>query len=806
MKETFLTSLLFLIKYSLVAQTVPEKIVAAIDSFSFIQPQEKTYVQTDRDMYAAGETIWFKAYATLNEKPTILSKVIYTELVNAEGTLLDKKMLKLKDGTCNGSMEIKNILPAGDYYLRCYTLWMLNFPSFIFEKKIRIINNTKTEKSVNRSTVTPAASVSFLPEGGNLIIGLNSRVAFKATDEKGNPLNITGYIVNSQNEKIADLTTIHDGMGSFELLPLEGETYKAIINYGDAKQTKILLPASVNEGIVLAVDNSSANKTFVKVLRSEKNKTLYNTLLVVAQINYQVAYMGKLNIDEGEDALAINKKNLPPGIMQITVLTENGTPLAERIVFVSNHSIQNNLLNSTTINTGKRKKNTLTLDASLFNNLQAAVAITNDAANMGSADISIVSSLLMTADINGYINNAGYYFKNKEPETLQNLDLVMLTNGWRRFKLEEVLQNKFVTLHYPFETGLSITGKVLQSDGKSVLKSGKINLIIKGEDSTSIMSQATTNPASVFIIDNIDFKKDATIYYQGTNINKTEAVVSVKFNVPFFDTLKNAAPGFASKIYNPENDAASFYLDQQLAEKLKQDSVASKTLQTVIVKATKKSIADSLNTLYTTSIFSESDQTLVLNENINYNDVWQYLQGVVPGIKINKTDTGTQVNFSRYDGLDLFSVNAQNSGVQFFLNEVPVNIDVIDFLTPGDIGLIKVYKGNSAIALGAGRGAIAIYTVKGKSFNDWRKKGFDFIKKAGYTVSKQFFDMDYAKLNAAGSFSDVRNTLYWNPEIKITNGIATINFYNDDVCKKFKIVIEGIDDNGKLLHTEKVVE
>ena len=804
MKTTFIL-LFVLTQYFSYSQNIPEKFVAALDSFSLNRPQEKTYLQTDRESYISGETIWFKIFATLNEKPTILSRVIYVELVNATGELLEKKMLKLKEGTANGTIEIKTTLPSGNYYLRSYTLWMLNFPAFISEKKITIITGTQFDKKAKNNIAPPDIAVSFFPEGGNLVTGLKSNVAFKAIDENGSPLIISGNIINSKNEKVASLVTVHDGMGNFELLPVEGETYKAIIQYGNAKQKIVLLPAANAEGIVLYADNSNTNKTFVKVERSEKNKPLYNNLLVVVQINYQVAYMGKLNIDEGQDAVAINKKTLRPGIMQITVLTEDGKPLAERIVFVSNHTISNDLLHGNLISTEKRKKNIIAVDLSVYKNLQAAIAVTNAAANSSTSNSTILSTLLLSSDIRGDINNPGFYFKDKEVTTLQYLDLIMLTNGWRRYNLGDIMQNKYSQLHYPFETGLSVTGKVLQSDGKTVLKSGRINLIIKGEDSSTIMSQANTNAAAAFIVDNIEYKKEATIYYQGTNTNKTEGLVAVNFNPSFFDTLKKMAPGYNQKLFT-DSFTLSVYLNQLLAEKLKSDSLSGKTLQEVVVKSKKRSVTDSLNSLYASDYFLESDQTLVLNENINYYDVWQFLQGMVPGIRINKTDTGTQVNFSRYEGLDFFSENGQDNGVQFFLNEVAVNVDVIDFLTPGDIGLIKIYKGTTAIALGASRGAIAIYTVKGKSFNDWRKKGFDYFKKLGYSVNKEFFNMDYSKLNPESSFSDIRTTLYWNPEVKITDGKATIEFYNDDVCKKFKVVIEGIDANGKLLYAEKEIQ
>ncbi len=115
-------------------------------------------------------------------------------------------------------------------------------------------------------------------------------------------------------------------------------------------------------------------------------------------------------------------------------------------------------------------------------------------------------------------------------------------------------------------------------------------------------------------------------------------------------------------------------------------------------------------------------------------------------------------------------------------------------------------KINNTLALGKDRGATALYSIKGKSTRDWRKKGFDFFKKLGYSADRAFFEMDYSAINPESNFSDIRTTLYWNPNIKVLNGKAIIDFYNDDIAKKFKVVVEGIDEDGKLLHIEKELE
>jgi hypothetical protein len=804
MKYIF-TFLVVFVQFSTQAQTVPEKIVAALDSFAFIQPQEKVYVQTDRNTYLAGEPIWFKTYTILNEKPTILSKIVYIELVSQEGKLVDKKMLKLINGIANGNIDIKSSYASGNYLLRAYTLWMLNFPEYVFEKKISILNSSDSKKVKKNVAVKQNMSIVFYPEGGNLIGSIKNIIAYKATDQNNNPIEVKGNILNTKNEKVASFETTHNGMGKFEFLPTEGEMYKAQITSANGQQKTVLLPQINSEGIVLTVDNSNLSKTFVSVSRNEKNKVLYNNLILVAQINYQVTYMGKLNIDEGLDAVAISKKNLPAGIMQITVLSESGKPLAERIVFVANHDVNENLIVPTNINTQKRQKNSLTIDVSQFKNINAATSITNASANNNNSNENILSSFLLSSDIKGKIYKAEKYFENKEKTTLNNLDLVMLINGWRRFKLEEIMVNKFSTLQYRFERGLTVTGRVLESNGKSNLKAGKINLIINGEDSTKIISQANTNTYSAFYIDNIDYKKEATIYYQGTNLNNKEAIVAVNFNTSFFDTLKNGALKINESFFLEETTDGSNYYDKLILEKQRIENEKSKTLEAVIVKSKKSSEQDSLNKQYASDIFYESDQTIPVNTAINTGDILQFLRGIVPGISIIRSDTGTQVNFTRYQGADYFSENGA-AGVQFFLNEVPVSIDVVESLFAEDIGLVKVYKGNTAIALGADRGAIALYTVKGKSTRDWRKKGFDFIKKLGYSVVREFSEIDYIKINPNNELADVRTTIYWNPNLIVKDGRATVDFYNDDVCKKFKVIIEGIDDNGKLLHTEKEIE
>ena len=801
MQKYLIILLLILIGKNARCQTILEKISPSLDSFSLLQPQEKAYIKTDREFYISGETIWFKAFATLNNNPTILSKILYVELINGDGILVDKKMLKLKRGSSNGTFDTKSNFLSGEYTVRAYTLWMLNFPDFIFEKKLLIKNPNDKNVASSTSNKKQSLKLDLYPEGGNLIDGVKSVIVIKATNEYDSPYALEGNVLNEKNEVVSKFETKIGGMAKIEIIPHVNKIYRAQITSEGKLNQSFLFPKALAEGIVLSVDNTSLSKTFASVTRAKQNASEYNNLILVAQINYELVYIGKFNLDEGLDAVAITKKNLPPGIMQITVLTQGGLPLAERLVFVANHQIDTSILTADIINYEKRKKNILKINLTEFKNIDAVISITNASA-WNSENQNILSYLLMSSDIKGKIDQPGSYFRFKNKLSLDNLDLLMLTNGWRRYKLEDVIANKYAPLTFPFERSIRITGKILESNGKSNLKNGKINLIINGEDSTKIMSQANTNASSVFVVDNIDFKKEATVFYQGANMANKSAIVSVKFDPSFFDTLKKPS-NWNSTAAITTNETVKQFLNTIIIQNQEKDK--TKTLETIVVKSKKSTVIDSLNRLYSSDIFYESDQTVAVNNEFAYGDIWQFLNRNIPGLSVIRADTGTQVNFTRYQGADYFSENSVG-GVQFFLNEIPVTVDVIESLFAEDIGLLKVYKGNAAISLGASRGAIALYTVKGKSVRDWRQKGFDFIKKLGYSVEREFSEINYSKINPDELLKDIRSTLYWNPSLKQTGNNATIEFYNDDICKKFKVVVEGIDENGKLLYVEKIIE
>ena len=78
----------------------------------------------------------------------------------------------------------------------------------------------------------------------------------------------------------------------------------------------------------------------------------------------------------------------------------------------------------------------------------------------------------------------------------------------------------------------------------------------------------------------------------------------------------------------------------------------------------------------------------------------------------------------------------------------------------------------------------------------------------GYSPVKEFYSPDYATASALNDLPDLRTTLYWSPYILLdkTKKRVKIMFYNNDITKRFRVVLEGINSNDKFARVEKVIE
>jgi hypothetical protein len=699
---------------------------------------------------------------------------------------------------------LSDTMRSSQLYVRAYTAWMMNFDSsFYYLKPIRIIGTTQAKADKPKE---PQYSLQFFPEGGSLVQGIESRVAFKAVDDQGFPIPVKGDIIDSKQQKIASFSDMHDGMGFFPLLPLAGETYKASWKDKKGVQHETALPAAKDNGIVLTVDNTGNNISYT-ISRSETLPPDQRVFQVVAHVQQTTVYGARINLSARSRVTApIPTEELPDGIVHITLFSETNRPLAERIVFIN----RNNYYFITDIHTReknftKKGKTVLQIDVgdTLLTSLSVAVTDAGNTAALREEE-NIFSHILLSSDIKGYIYNPAYYFSSTADSVLKHMDLVMMTHGWRRFKWDDVIAGRWpVIKNYP-QPYVTVKGQILGLLAGDLVGKDLSMILETKSKSTQFLTVPVTTKGE-FSVDNLIFYDTAKLYYQINNDKgkRLTSTASFNFRNSFINFPGKPLAGLLPQLKAVVPDSVALKKNEQLA-KLKKDEFIEgqkvKVLEGVEVTSRQKSSAQKMDEEYTSGFFSGGDgYTFIIGDDPNgasYRTVLDYLQGKVAGLQVSSTGPGGG------------SLSWRGGTPSLFVNETNADVSLIQSTPMTDVAMIKVFRPPFFGAMGGGAGgAIAVYTKKGGASNS-AVKGLDFVSVNGYSIMREFYSPDYSLPNADLAKSDFRTTLYWNPYMvfdKQTRRVM-IPFYNNDTGKRIRVVIEGVNEEGKMTREEKFFE
>ena len=762
--------------------------------------QEKIYMQVDKAYYNAGETIWFKAYLSADNLPGPISKTLYADLIDEKGMVLQQKMMPVIQSGAASNFDLSDSVNSTRLYIRAYTTWMLNFDSsLLYVKPIQII---PAKVVVKKIPVPVTYSIQFFPEGGDLINGISSRIAFKAIDNQGTPIPVKGDIVDSKGKKILSFSSIHDGMGYITLQPSAKEKYRAIWKDKKGLEHESLLPDANKQGVVLSTQFSD-NQLNYTLKRTDSVDAVYTTYQVIAQIHQRLVYSAKVNMTKKTSVTAqIDTDSLPNGVLQITIFNAALQPIAERIVFI-NHDNYYFItdLHSADKNLTKRGRNSLQIDVGdiLMSNL--SISITDAGLNpISQNEESIYSQLLLCSDLKGYVYNAAYYFTSDADSVKQHLDLVMMTNGWRRFRWDDVLAGNWPKIKSLPENKLFIKGQILGLS-KSLLFQKELTGILKTKNGASNFFTMPVNSLGEFSHDGLYFFDTAKLHYQLNNDKDKTLTTTASF------AFKNnfiKAPlqsiSMLSGLYSPEKiDSSILQKSSSMANLLRNQKERNriKTLETVTIRSSQKSLKQKMDEEYTSGFFSGGDGYTFTTEDDPFSksamSILAYLQGKVAGLQINTSGEG--------------SATWRGSPTSFFVNEVTSDLSRLQGIIMNDVAMIKVFRPPFFGAIGGGSGgAIAIYMKKGVSDNS-KIIGLPVAFINGYSIIKEFYSPDYEK-KPDPDVNDYRATLYWNPNLHFDKNTRrlTIPFFNSDFCKKIRVTIEGINEVGQLTREEKIIE
>jgi hypothetical protein len=374
-------------------------------------------------------------------------------------------------------------------------------------------------ESISRSIpiVLNKITLSFFPEGGDLVNGLKSTVAFKAVNEFGKAADIEGVIIDNDSSKVASFESFHMGMGGFSFEPRKGKTYHARITKPSGISEVYPLPEAMPQGYVLNVNAVEKN-----ILKLSIGSTREEKLLVFLQIRGKEYLSKEISAKKGMIDVSVDITKYPIGVAQVTLFDSKGIERAERLVFVNKHRQATVAIKTDKPKYMPREKVKLTITASDETGMRMpgnfALAVTDDQLLSFADDKSstILTHMLAESDIKGKVEEPRFYFDPKEQKADKALDYLLMTNGWRRFTWKQITEEEVPAINNPSERTI-IAGKIMDGATSKPVLGATVKIV-------GTKLETKTDTSGSFTFKNVDL-------YESVNIEATHGKLTGQISV-----------------------------------------------------------------------------------------------------------------------------------------------------------------------------------------------------------------------------------------------------------------------------------
>jgi hypothetical protein len=878
-------------------------IISTVNKFNNNRPVERLYLQTDKPVYATGDTMRFKGY--LMQSPYWLaatkSGVLYLEIANDSNRVMKRLMLPVYQGLTYGNIALDKELPQGGYILRAYTNWMRNFgedqiykkafyigraanndwmvnytpgitttggketvklnlqlnrfdmvPVALHEMQIRITDGRRTlfkqkadtdmegriaanfdlpEKANaaqlslvvedlrkgegNRKLSMPIIlnrpdhiDLQFMPEGGNLVAGLPAHVAFKAVNEDGRSTDIAGTIYNSKQQEVAGFAASHKGIGAFELLPEAGQAYSAKVKLPDGTYKTYSLPVVKSTGMVLKIDNPFKGDSVVATVYAPPDAAAQTGhYYLMGHARGMVFYGALLRFNKGIARLKIAKDVFPTGIARFTIIGDNKQSLNQRMIFIDRGDNLN--IQYSTNKPVYKQRDSVALNITVTDNKGIPVqgsfslAVTDDGQVKGDSisNGSILTHILLTADLKGMVEDPGYYSNSAaDARKWQNLDQLLLAQGWVGFNWNDAFA-PIKPMIYPAEAEFLITGHVTSAFNRPVANSG----VMLFSKKPSILIDTVTNAQGVFTFKGV-FPADTAVYFlQARNKKGKSSNVGIEmdeFKPPVFSAPNSRMVPWYMNI--DTNRLA--ILKKQTALKVNMEKITRGTVLNEVVIKAKKFVKDSKN------LNGPGEADVIIDEEelqkAGRTSLGDLLTKRVKGFGYQADKKGNlfyRIYGMKFhliiDGMDTEFFHTEGTSLYQYFKEY------LDYYDAEEIKGIEVMTGNGhqgrykqefldPMAVPWDHAFVEVTTRSGHGPFVKKAVGTYVYRPMPFTVPKQFYAPKYIS-NSTPDMTDIRSTIHWEPNIVTDkNGKAIVSFYTADNTGTYTLIIEGMDLDG----------
>jgi len=771
-------------------QTADQALQILNEKFS----QENIYILTDKDLYLAGDKVWFSAMVFRNFAVSDISTNFFIEVYDRNKKQVLRKRFPIFSGVAQGSFQLPENLSEDVYFFRAYTPMMSNLSEdFQYLKQIPVYNPSSPKKLVKDKTSSWSATVH--PEGNTFIQGISNKIAVRLHSIGTPPSQWEGYVIEKDHpeKKITSFKGLDGNIGIFTITPEKDKTYEAIVTDNNSVQNKVALPKAAETGVSVQVISEKDNVRY-KVQNTGESFPYY---MVIANIGEQVVYKAKIN--QLKDVFqSIPTNQLVNSILQITVFDDKENVLASRMCFVMPQNLQIAVpeVKPETLNTEKRTYNSFDVN-SIKNVLGYSVAVFDPEYKKSLQDENLLSSLWLTSIIKSKIDRPAQYFSNTR--NTDALDALLISEQWKVFDWKEIISGKYPALINNPSKYISYKGRVTVNAKPAAGQS--LVMLVDGDKSGNQIFQLDTDSNGEFFFDNMIFEKPIKITYQlnGANsalksrtnifISPANTFIPLKKELPVIEGYQLVDRNSSSE--TPQPAELSKTIEAKKYRREYNERIA--TIEEVKIKAKKKNATEELNKKLSSPLYSSINETVFdfVNENQATGgsmNILQWLQGRVAGLTISY-ENGTPTPYIRQGKANIY------------LDEVLLDAGSVSNISVSDIAMVKVIKdGTVGMSGGGGNGAILVYTRRGDMQAASQNKTPDlsmlnFFVMEGYNEAEEYPDSDYGNSELYKISNDYRSVLYWKPFIEADETTpARIDFYNTDTANKFRFIIIGFDN------------
>lgn len=632
--------------------------------------------------------------------------------------------------------------------------------------------------------------VSFHPEGGDIPADANVMVAFKALKSDGIGEDVEGVIVAENGDTLTSFASRHLGMGTFLFRSAASEKYYAICRNGKNVEKRVELPVAKPSTMALQL-KWNRSKLNIVIQKSSDIESLPDDLYLIIHTRGIVWSVNKWSNDK--DYIYIERSKIPSGVSHVILTTSQMVPLSERLFF----NLNNDDLALVSFNPDKvNYKSRQLVDADIkITDIQGiplsgdfSVTVRDDKDILtDTCNNNILSSLLFTSDLKGYIESPAYYFINENTSTIFNLDILMMTQGWTRYNIPDILKGIYTRPKSYLELGQAISGNV--KGGLLMNRKTTDNPVTMFITDPPMFDMTQTDTEGRFVFSGFELP-DSTKYIIQATTKKGGNRVELIVDPESYPDICSPIP-----ITNTWSDRNGF---TKYMEKAEQKFTTENGMRMIYLKDIEV-VASHIEKKKSKSIYASSiNSTVISVEDIermhalNVKNILMRLPGV------NVSGDNISIRGGRTPLLLIDDIICDD--LERFL-DVPV----------GDIEEITVMKGPETAIFGfrGYNGAILMTTKLGDGTPAAKSENYNIktIVPLGYQVTKEFYTPRYQTADEINNPTpDLRSTIYWNPSVKTSEkGAARIQFYTADSPSTYSVIIEGITINGQIIRSvEKI--